>query len=464
MASGSQLDCYRAIVLRNRGAELLTVSTECGLVLPSVEIPRWQRVAVNLTGALTSKWGCETICLFSPQVNHSSDGSKRLFWQVMECCQHAGTTNARAEWTRVSSLSADFFANSEDYIALRQSLDQLLKRPADNSRPFLRLGWFEELQAWVEDVSRPLGVKLTGKFSQFNASPSFSLFRFETSSVPLWFKAVGVPNQHEFPITIALSRLATKYLPATIATRPAWRGWLMKDAGTPLSEIVPTLDEWRQVATDLAGLQIESIPRSQELLSAGTKDLRTPMLLNLVDPFLDTMDTLMRQQLKPSPPPLSSEELFQLGVRLKDVLAAIDQIGFPATLGHSDFNLGNVLWTGNASVFIDWAEAHFGHPFFTFEYLLSQLRRDRPDVALFEDFIRTAYTQPWKYIVSAQSIADTLAFSPLVATFAYAVAQDACSSRESEDPQARAFVRSLTRRMKREADQLHTRRMACLQC
>jgi len=381
----------------------------------------------------------------------------------MECCQYPQTPHARATWTAVSSLSAESFADSSDYTALRKSLG-LLEQPPDNSRPFVRLGWFQELQPWVQEVSRQLGVELTGKFCQFNASPSFSLIRFETNSAPLWFKAVGEPNQHEFSITIALSRFAKQYLPTIIATRPAWRGWLMRHAGTPMSEMTPALDEWRQVAADLAELQIESILHAQEFLTAGARELRTTSLVDLVDPFLDRMDELMRQQVKPSPPPLSPEEIVELSVTLKEALAALDQIGLPETLGHSDFNPGNVLWAGNGSVFTDWAEAYVGHPFLTFEYLLSHLRRDWPDVAAFENFVRTAHTQPWKYIVPTQAIAKAFVFSPLVAVFSYAGSLNSWHSPETDDQQALAYLRSLTRRMKREADQIDTRRMACLQC
>jgi len=350
-----------------------------------------------------------------------------------------------------------------DYHVLQQSLKQLSERPGDRSEPFRRLGWFRELQAWVQEVCRPLALELTGKFRQFNACPSFSLIRFETTGPALWFKAVGEPNQHEFRIITTLAERFPQYLPTVVASRPAWRGWLMKDGGTAMADSVPSLDQWRDVAADLAGLQLESIGHSQLLLTAGARDLRIPRLIDLVEPFFDTMNLLMQRQPKPSPQLVSSKELFELGRRLYEVLDILNQSGFPVTLGHSDFNPGNILRSAGGSVFIDWAEAHVGHPFLTFEYLLSHLRRDCPDVAAFEDFIRTAYTKPWKYVVPAQSIAEAAVFSPLVAVFAYAVSLNSWESSESHDQQAEAYLRSLTRRMNREANQLDTWRTAC-QC
>jgi hypothetical protein len=463
MATGSQpvQDSHRTIVLRERGAELLLVPTECGLVLPCIEIPRWQRVAWNLTGALKRTWGCEAICLSTPEATGSSDGPQPLRCQVMECCHDSETPKRPATWTVVSSLSADSFANSADYIALQRSLDQVFK-PADSSRPFVRLGWFEELQAWVKQVIHPLGIELTGNFSQFNACPSFSLIRFETTGPALWFKAVGEPNGQEFSITMSLAERFPRYLPTVIASRPAWHGWLMKDGGAAMADSLPRPEQWQEVAADLARLQLESIGHAQWLLAVGTKDLRIPRLQDLVDPFLDTMVVLMERQPKASPPALSSQELCDLRRQLHHALDILQRSNFPVTLGHTDFNPGNILRGPRGSVFIDWAEAHVGHPFLTFEYLLSHLHRDCPEVAAFEDFIRTAYTQTWRYCTPAQSIAEAAVVSPLIAVFAYAVSLNSWHSPESHDQPA--YLRSLTRRMKREADQIDPRRMPCLQC
>jgi len=53
----------------------------------------------------------------------------------------------------------------------------------------------------VRAVIRPLGMELKD-FHQLNGCETFSLIRFETTQLPVWFKAVGKPNLHEFPITV----------------------------------------------------------------------------------------------------------------------------------------------------------------------------------------------------------------------------------------------------------------------
>jgi hypothetical protein len=323
------------------------------------------------------------------------------------------------------------------------------------------LRWFEQLQDWVSDVIAPLGLELTGGFSQLNASPDFSLVSFETSGAPVWFKAAGKPNWHEWPITIALSQRVPRYLPTILASHVSWRGWLMNDGGTALAKIPATVEMWRQAAVDLAGLQVESIEHTNQLLEAGACDLCVPNLLTLVDPFLDVANRLMREQTKPSPPPLQSIELFRLGAALKEALRRLDGIALPSTIGHCDLNPTNILWTGSCCLFIDWAEACVGHPFFTLEYVLAHLRNRCPDMAPFIATVQTSYSLIWERTVSAKALEAAIIFSPIAAVFAHAVSLRSWKSRSPDEP-ASAYLRSLTRRMKAEADRLQRRSLPCL--
>jgi hypothetical protein len=451
---------YRAVVLRDGGKELLVELADYRVRLPSIEVPRQQRVAQNLTEALRRDLGCEVICLFAPEI-HSTETSE-IHAQVMEFQPSSRADKRQLVWLPVSSFSHSSFQDANDHLVLCQSLRELSQAPQDCSEPFRTLGWFQELRTWAVAMIAPLGLRLTEEFRQFNASPSFSLIRFETTSSPVWFKAVGLPNEHEFPITLTLARHFPQHVPALIAFHPEWRGWLMHDGGTAMSTTTPGVEDWQQVVNHLAGFQLDSIVHSEELLKAGSRDLRIPRLLDLVDPFLERMRVLMQEQETASPAPLTAEELAELGIVLKDALAVLEQVGIPVTLGHSDFNPGNILSNDSHFLFIDWAEAYVGHPFFTFEYLLSHLRRDWPEAATFESFIRSAYARPWKYVVPAQSIAEAFILSPLVAVFAYAAA---CQPRTTDpDERTAGYLRSLTRRMRREADLLGTKRVPCLQC
>lgn len=277
----SDRETYRAIVLGQGGNELLLKPAGEGFLLLSVEVPRWQRLAENMTVAIRNEWGQEAICLFNPDVSASVTAPNDHNYQVMECSgpvqPHPG-----AEWVPVSSLSERTFADPADQVAVRRSLAECDgDAGAVAQGPFARLGWFRELQGWIEEVIGPLGFHLAGSFSQLNASPSFSLVRFETSGPAVWFKAVGNPNLREFPITLALARLFPQYLPPILAARPQWNGWLALGVeGANLGEgqeIAP----WETATVALAKFQIESITNRAQVLALGARDLTVAALSDL---------------------------------------------------------------------------------------------------------------------------------------------------------------------------------------
>jgi hypothetical protein len=449
----SERETCGVIVFGKNGREILVRNTEGAYLLPTVEIPRWKRVAENLTAAVRREWGCDAVCLFSPNTSSQDGNSQEHRYEVMQCGQDAKCSIETA-WLPIHSISATSFLRMEQFRAVEQCLAELDTYEGDRSKPFARRGWLGELREWIGCVIGPLGLELTGPSHHYNASPTFNLIQFETTGPAIWFKAVGEPNLHEFMITTTMARLLPRHLPPVLASHTAWHGWLMSDGGTPLWNGLSSVAESAEVAESLASLQIESLDHSTELLAAGARDLSIAELLKLVDPFVEVIVELMRRQDKVPPAPLTRREILDVAAALKRGLNALDTCSLPICLGHTDLNLGNILATATDHVFVDWAEAYVGQPFFTFEYLLSQLKKNWADIAPFENIIRTAYARRWKYFVPAQSISEAFVFSPLTAVFAYAVTCDWRSCQESQDPQLQAYLRGLTRRMKREMDTL----------
>ena len=458
----SERQICRAIVLGREGTEVLLKIPGPGFAFPVVEVPRWERLAENLTAALRRDCGCDAVCLFSP--NHSSEDrdSNGKHYEVMECLREVGRKDETV-WKPIRSLTADSFQNEAEFRILEQCLHQLDQYERDPSSPFARRGWLAELGRWSGEVIRPLGLELTGPFCQYNASPSFSLVRFETNGPAVWFKAVGEPNQREFPITLKLSQQFPKYLPELLGTRADRNGWLSLEApGTNLRE-TPEMALWERAAESLARLQIESVTKTESILDVGAHDLRIETLSGLIHPFLAAIALLMEQQTRVPPPVLSQQELSLLGVRIEDALTLLEDLGLPEVLGHSDLNPGNVIVAVDDCVFVDWAEAYVGHPFFSFEYLLEHFRRAiGTDVAL-ESRLANCYSAPWRQLFSGEIVAEALALAPLAAVFAYAVGNDAWKDQQRlEDPKVAGYFRSLARRMNREAMQFTDRGSSCL--
>jgi Phosphotransferase enzyme family len=451
---------WRAIVFNSDGTMVLLKVSEGGFVFPSVEISRWERWAENLTAALEKEWGCEAVCLFT--LDLSQDGGTNDSYEIMECCRDDAHSSDTV-WQPIDSLTSESFEDPAEYRIFERCFEGLDRYERDPGSPFSHRGSFAQMRNWTRDAIRPFGLELETSFRQYNASESFSLIRFETNGPAVWFKAVGVPNLREFPITLKLAELLPQFLPEVLATRPEWNAWLSREVeGTNLGETKEAAI-WERAAAKLAELQIDSISRVDSILDAGAHDLRADRLFDSVDPFFEVVTRLMEQQTKVSPPALSREELGLLKLRLEDALTLLGDFGIPHTLGHLDLNPSNIVVTADGCVFLDWAEAYVGLPFFSFEYLLEHFRREVGRDSVFESAFVNAYRSPWQQFLSDDLTSEAFPLAPLTAVFAYAAGTQAWKDGEKlRDAKTGRYFRSLARRMNREAMQLTERRPACL--
>jgi Phosphotransferase enzyme family len=459
----TERETYRVVVLGQSGTEVLVVPDGDRFALPSVNIPRWQRVAENLTAAVKTDWGEEVVCLFEPDASASTDATG-IHYQAAEHWRVSGNPKMPTRWVPPAALSNNSLIGTSDDLAIQQSIALCSAKGEESStRPFARLGWFKELRDWVETVIEPLGFHLSGDFRQLNASPSFSLVRFETEGPALWFKAVGDPNQKEFPITSTLAQLFPNYLPRILATRADWNGWLTREVAGKLLCDVREAALWERAAAALAELQIGSIDHGARGLAAGARDLGADALSRVIRPFMEIMTQLMERQSKVPPAALGRKELRLLGDRIQSALDALEALGVPETLGHLDLNPGNIIVSPSRCVFLDWVEAYVGNPLFSFEYLLEHLRCTLGTASAVEARLIESYCARWEQVVSHAAVAEALVLAPLLAAFAYAAGNNAWEHAERlEEPATAGYLRSLTRRMNREANELADRRSLCL--
>jgi Phosphotransferase enzyme family len=446
-------DVYRIILLDPSGQQVLLLSDRGRFQLPTVQIPRFQRIAEHLTAAVRNDLCHPAVCLFSLGADSPSGSGDKTVCQVMECIGAPHDLPERAHWLPISSLQDVSSGDPAQYRDVAESVAECQRRLPSNHEPLARLGWFTELKAWVEHAIQPLGLGLAADFQQLNASPTFALLRFTTDGPAVWFKAVGDPNLREFPITVKLAELLPGYLPRIIDTRPDWNGWLTNEVtGTDLSDS-RNVREWIAAARALADMQIQSIGKTWELHDVGATDLTNSALTELVDPFLNVVAQLMERQEKTPPCVLSRQELLQLATQIKEKLLALQDLGISDTLGHLDLNPGNIVVSPESTVFLDWAEAYVGHPFFTFEYLLEFSRKTFAQDAELERALSVAYADPWRTIMSREEILQALSLTPALAVFACAIGHRAwMDSERLHDVRVAGYLRALTRRMKREVD------------
>jgi Phosphotransferase enzyme family len=431
--------------------------------LPQLQIPRWQRVAEYLTAAFKETCGIDAVSVSSVETHPAESGSEQITYEIMEPHVPRRDEAPRDKhWVAVDSLVESGFHDPNDFQALRQAVAQSIACGEDPfPGPFARLGWFHELEEWVQEKIGPQGLHLNGRFRQLNAYPMFSLIRFETEGPAVWFKAVGVPNRRELPLTLTLARLFSCSIPEIIATRSEWGGWLSREAVGSLLTECSTLGAWEAAARDLAELQIHSLGRSVSLLDLGAHDLRARALAEMVEPFFCAMGEATERQTNLAAA-LSREQLCCLSGRVQHALAALENTGFSDTLGHLDLNPGNIVYSPSGSVFLDWAEAFVGHPFLTFEYLLEHFRRVFGQDHAGEAQLVTHYSSRWCSFVCESDIRRALDVAPLVAVFAYATGNRLwMEQRRLQEPWPVGNLLSLTRRMERESHALSEERVPC---
>jgi len=394
----------------------------------------------------------DVVALFELQHDQPRDpGSIR--YEATEYLRGRSNPTKPSRWTEISTLDRDSSIDPRDYRAIQRVVGVCNgKTEAALAGPFARLGWFAELREWIESVVSPMGFRLTAEFRQLNASPSFNLIRFETSGPAVWFKAVGEPNQREFPITCSLSRLFPAHLPTVLATRPDWNAWLTRESEGQLLGDEQESGTWERVAAALAELQISSCDRTPALARAGVRDLSVGTLRKQIRPFVETTQQLMQQQPKTPPSILDRKELLGLADRIGEAFDFLETLEIPETLGHLDLNPGNIVVSATKCVFLDWAEAYLGNPFLTLQYLLEHFRRTHPHDSTAESQVLESYAAPWCRILSRDAIQAGLTVAPLLAVFSYMCGTGLLSDGERlKQAEFAGYLRSLARRTDHEA-------------
>ncbi|MGH9734221.1 MAG: phosphotransferase [Candidatus Acidiferrales bacterium] len=444
-------DTYRLIVTRRNATEILLLPVGHSWVLPRVEIERHQRVAEQLTTEAARAWGMETCCLFVPPA--APGRAEQAACAVLEPVGQNAAPPGSARW--LPSAAAAQYCDSAEAAAVGNALTETRAYVTGQKRgPFARPGWVRELFIWANEQLAPLGLRLTGKFEQLNASPTFALVRLEVEQGAVWFKATGEPNAHELPVTAELARIFPRYLPPIFGIHSEWNGWLSAEARGVSLDKTRELRVWERVAASLAQFQIESIEETDRLLASQLKDLRPAILIKCVDPFVSRMSDFMAVQEKADPAPLASSELTALSKMLRDSCTALESVGLPNTVGHTDFNPGNIVVSDDRCVFLDWAEGCVANPALTFEYVRVHMRRCGIDHPTAVERLASAYLRPWTAFYAPEKLKETLALAPLLAVFAFAVSTDSWRAVDpAVTPALAGYFRALTRRMYREAIQ-----------
>jgi hypothetical protein len=438
-----ELSSCSVVILRKRDAEVLVSGRAPHFQLPTVEIPVRQRIAPNLLPRIEEHFGLRTVGRFRLKTEQPHPATSGV---VVDLIDSRAVTPAGHTWLPVSDIGWDDVAPDARGI-LWSALAQVHAYATGKlAGRFVGAGWLEEVRAWTENSLAESGLRLEGLSSQHSLGPDFALLRFLTTGPTVWFKAVGPQCGREFAITQILSESGTPHTARVLAVRQEWKGWLTLEAPGRHPDSDASGTDWKVAARCLAELQIASIPHTDALLAAGGRDLRADHLYQAIELCLSRLEKLMK--LQPAVPPyrLGIKEFQTIEKQLRQACRRLGILGIPDTVGHSDFNSGNILIGHMDAVFLDWAEGHVGPPFITLAYL-ELLAGSR-----FSCHCRRAYLDAWSLQCSAGQIETLLNMTPLLAVFAYVLVCDQpLQSPEDLGPELGRYLRALARRMHIEA-------------
>jgi hypothetical protein len=420
--------------------------------LPELSVPGRQRVSIDLNASIKTLWNLDVISLGEVGTQKGGHAGASGKYEIVEVLGELKQPPAGLMAMPISKIANAPFVVEEDLALLEQILENPQCLPlCGQPGPFAHFGWFEEVRRWVEEKVSKSGHHLTGGLTQFTAGASFSLLRLETDCGAVWFKAVGEPNLQEYAVTAELAATLPQFVPTILACRSDWHAWLSPEVrGTSLSDS-NDFRKWQDAAKAFANLQVASLTKTASLLSAGARNVRISFLLSQSDRFFETLEHLMRKQIKSRPAPLTADELAAMRRRLPEILARLGELDIPDALGHLDLNPGNVVVSDAGCTFIDWAEAAVGPAFLTMQYFLEHFRLAFPQHHEARQEIVAAYAEQWKPIVSEKRMNAAMQLLPAATVYAYTASVTAGREMEFlEQPHVAASFRSMGRRLHHE--------------
>jgi hypothetical protein len=257
--------------------------------------------------------------------------------------------------------------------------------------------WLAGAHEWIEREVARLGLRRTGEIDQPHVYPWSTVLRAPTEGGDVWFKANHEPLRHEAALVTLLAARRPNCVPPLLGA-DLDRGWmLMADAGTTLRRLQEEeldLSRWLDVLPLYAGVQIDLVDATDELVALGVPDLRLARLPELYARFVEDVEVGDR-----------AREAVPRVAELAEELAAY---GVPETINHDDLHDAQVFVRDGRYLLLDWGDACVSHPFFTLSVTLEGVLAwglDDVENAVDTSPFRDAYLAPWREVCDGDLVA-----------------------------------------------------------
>lgn len=255
--------------------------------------------------------------------------------------------------------------------------DALDSAVSHDRAPWRRLGWFQQINAWLMSVLRDHGLQPTAELQQVRNMLQSSVLRCKVSSNPLASSNAILPSWNttgfvyvkttgfvyvkttisvipEAQLTSTVSRVMGSFVPRVLATSKTNLSFVQIGAH-PWFDLEPVL-----IMETLAELYIRSLERIDDLLDGGVPDRGLAWLSASISYIIEhpAFDSIPNDQ-----------HLVELRGGVGEIRSLCDKLmgfGIPHTLVHGDCDITNVCggiepeWKLS---FMDWANCCIAHPY-----------------------------------------------------------------------------------------------------
>jgi phosphotransferase family enzyme len=417
MVNAIELDVIVYVVIgRGHESKLLMCSGAEGYFLPSVTP---NQNAFNFIGGLTEavkvRYGISATLLQVLTNFIHPDTKTRVIICALENQNSECVPHHECHWVDYKDIRHLVLADPTQQIIIDSWFHKIEERKGySQCAPWQCKGFFNDIMSWITESLAPLKIYPTESFRQISLTNAHCLFEVSTTEGKFYFKAVREHLTHEQELTRFLAQKYQLHLPRVAAVDAERHWWLMWDVGgEPLDQVHDPVC-WGNALKTFANIQIDNIKQTGNLRAIGTPDWGLEKISANVDRYFIDLTEIISQQPKKSE--LEATPNYNVIIkRLKELCDKLAGYGIPTSLGHGDFNCGNIQIVDGKCVFIDWAEGYVGHPLFTMFDAINYFGIKRPELKGMRSSWRYAYLDPWTsyfhidHLTRAYSLARPLA-------------------------------------------------------
>lgn len=257
--------------------------------------------------------------------------------------------------------------------------------------------WRKDAVDWADEQLSAVGLVRDGEAQQPHVYPWSTALRLPVGDGAVWLKSVAPGSAHEPPLSVALGGWAPEAVLVPLAVDGARRLMLLPDGGRTMRDAADaTVAAWEAMLRSYARLQLELVPRADDVLALGVPDHRPELLPGLVADLLADDEAQLVGREGGLDPDVRRRITADLG-RYADLCARLADGRVPPTLQHDDLHDGNVFVAGDGHRFFDWGDASVAHPFLSLlvalRFAARTLGLPNGDPALLR--LRDAYLDVW---------------------------------------------------------------------